>query len=150
MALTIATIALVACAALVVWITTMHRSTVTIVAAMERLRIVSETEISLLVHATTDNPFVRKQLEGELSDRELVLTVADTGLGIAVEDQARLFEPFQRVGETRRVIAGVGLGLFMVCRIVEAHGGAIELASTPGVGSTFTVRIPRERVAACA
>jgi len=72
------------------------------------------------------------------------IEVTDSGIGIAETDQARLFEPFQRVGETKRAIAGVGLGLFVVKRIVEAHGGRIELASTPGKGSTFTVHVPRE------
>ena len=84
------------------------------------------------------------------SDRELVLTVADAGLGIAAEDQARLFEPFQRVGDTKRAIAGAGLGLFIVRRIVEAHGGRIELASSLGAGSTFTVTLPRDPAGACA
>ena len=76
-------------------------------------------------------------------DRELTLVVSDSGLGIAEKDRARLFEPFQRVGETKNAIAGVGLGLFIVRRIVEAHGGRVDLESAPGKGSTFTVRIPR-------
>jgi signal transduction histidine kinase len=79
-----------------------------------------------------------------VTEHALVLAIADAGLGIAVEDQARLFEPFQRVGDRQRTIAGVGLGLFIVRRIVEAHGGRIELTSKPGRGTTFTVSIPRE------
>ena len=73
---------------------------------------------------------------------EIVLAVADEGIGIAKDDQRRLFEPFRRVGLSREwSIPGVGLGLFVVRRIVEAHGGSIEVQSSPGKGSTFSVRL---------
>jgi len=90
------------------------------------------------------------RIELAVEGSEVCLAVTDAGIGIAPEDQARLFEPFQRVGDTKRAIAGVGLGLFIVRRIVEAHGGRIELTSTPGKGSTFVVHVPREAMAACA
>lgn len=79
---------------------------------------------------------------------EITLKVSDSGLGIAEQDRGRLFEPFQRVGESKRVIAGAGLGLFIVRRIVEAHGGRIEVDSVEGRGSTFTVTIPQEAASA--
>ncbi len=76
-------------------------------------------------------------------DGEVVLAVADNGLGIAPEDQARLFEKFYRVQtpETEG-IPGTGLGLAICRSIVEQHGGRIWVHSTPGQGSTFSVSLP--------
>ncbi|HEY3322577.1 MAG TPA: HAMP domain-containing sensor histidine kinase [Planctomycetota bacterium] len=73
---------------------------------------------------------------------EAIFSVTDRGLGIAPEDQKRLFEPFARVGESQRRTPGLGLGLSVVKRLAEAHHGRVELESVPGVGSTFRVRIP--------
>jgi two-component system, OmpR family, sensor histidine kinase MtrB len=72
---------------------------------------------------------------------EAILSVADCGIGISDEDQQRLFEPFRRVGPSRDTIPGVGLGLFVVRQIVLAHGGRVELASAPGRGTEFRVRL---------
>lgn len=74
---------------------------------------------------------------------EIELRVADHGVGISAEDLARVFEPFRRVGLSKEVVPGVGLGLFVVRRLVEAHGGRIEVESAPGEGSTFRVFLPR-------
>lgn len=74
---------------------------------------------------------------------EVVVSVTDRGLGIATEARTRLFEPFRR-GASRAGIPGVGLGLFVVHRIVEAHGGRIEVQSSPGEGSTFSVVLPSQ------
>jgi two-component system, LuxR family, sensor kinase FixL len=71
------------------------------------------------------------------------LEVADQGIGIAPEHQARVFERFERAVSSRS-FGGLGLGLYVVRQIVEAHGGTIEVRSTEGAGSTFTVRLPRE------
>ena len=74
---------------------------------------------------------------------EIVFRVRDRGLGIGVEDQARIFEPFFRVERSRaRDAGGVGLGLSLVKRIVDAHGGRLELESELGHGSTFSVALP--------
>jgi len=70
------------------------------------------------------------------------LRVTDPGIGISDEDQQRLFEPFRRVGLSQGTIPGMGLGLFIVRRIVEAHAGRIEVTSTPGKGSTFSMVLP--------
>jgi signal transduction histidine kinase len=73
----------------------------------------------------------------------LELAVADTGPGIPLAEQARIFEEFHQVdsSSTRRQ-GGTGLGLAIARRIVELHGGSIGVESTPGRGSRFTVRLP--------
>jgi signal transduction histidine kinase len=75
---------------------------------------------------------------------EIVLEVRDGGIGIPPQEQRAIFEPFQRGNGSRDTIAGVGLGLATARRIVEAHGGRIEVTSTPGQGSTFSVYLPAE------
>ncbi len=75
---------------------------------------------------------------------DIVVSVADQGLGISKEDQARLFQPFGRL-ETPVIgtaIKGVGLGLVVCKRLVEAHGGTIWVNSEPGKGSTFSFTLP--------
>jgi len=79
-----------------------------------------------------------KKLDGKVE-----VAVRDTGIGIAPEDQALVFEEFRQVGrDNMRKAEGTGLGLALARRFVELHGGAIRLESTPGKGSTFTVSLP--------
>jgi signal transduction histidine kinase len=77
------------------------------------------------------------------------IRVADRGAGIPQEERERIFDPFYR---GRRAIAeqvhGTGLGLSLVRRIVEAHGGNIRVESDPGKGTEFIVRIPAATVGA--
>lgn len=78
----------------------------------------------------------------------LELAVSDTGIGIDAEDQRRLFTPFQQVdGDLNRRYEGTGLGLVMVKRLAELHGGSVRLESEVGKGSTFTVTLPLRRPA---
>jgi len=73
------------------------------------------------------------------------LAVEDTGPGIARDDQQRIFDRFFRAEKSRsRGLGGTGLGLAIASRIAEAHGGRISVASEPGHGSTFTVRLPAD------
>ncbi len=78
-------------------------------------------------------------------DGSLWITVSDNGPGIKKEDQKHLFEKFYRGDEARqRVVRGLGLGLYYVKQIVEAHGGTIRVQSKPGEGTTFTIKLPAD------
>jgi signal transduction histidine kinase len=81
-------------------------------------------------------------LELVTSAGEAVVSVADQGVGIAPEQKAGIFQPFRRLDQTGGV-PGLGIGLTVARRIVEAHGGQIEVESERGRGSTFRVRLPR-------
>jgi signal transduction histidine kinase len=71
------------------------------------------------------------------------IAVTDTGIGIAPEDQAAVFEEFKQVGrDYTKKAEGTGLGLTLTKRFVELHGGEIRLESTLGKGSTFTITLP--------
>ena len=83
----------------------------------------------------------RIEIEGAAANGDVHVSVHDYGRGIPSEDQARVFDPFHRAaGEPS--IPGVGLGLALARQIAVAHGGGIELVSTEGQGSTFTVVLP--------
>jgi PAS domain S-box-containing protein len=83
---------------------------------------------------------LRVEGEGEM----VRLVVRDQGIGIAAEDQARIFERFERAASERHY-AGLGMGLYITRQILEAHGGSVRVASAPGAGSTFTVEVPLRR-----
>ena len=81
--------------------------------------------------------------EGNAIYQEIVFEVRDTGIGMTAEQLERLFEPFtQADASTTRKYGGTGLGLAISRRFAEMMGGSIEVASTPGEGTAFTVRIP--------
>ena len=73
------------------------------------------------------------------------IAVSDTGPGISKENQARLFQPFERLQEEKTYIEGTGLGLSLCRGLMEAMGGRIGVDSTPGEGSTFWVDLQEER-----
>ena len=72
-----------------------------------------------------------------LGDAQVAIAISDTGRGIPAEERRRVFEPFYS-----RKAAGTGLGLTIARRIVAAHGGRIEIESTPGCGARFTILLP--------
>ena len=84
----------------------------------------------------------------EARDDRAVVRVIDRGPGIPVEEQARLFEPFRRGSAATRTVPGIGLGLFVARRIIEAHGGELTVESATGRGATFVVVLPRPRAGA--
>jgi signal transduction histidine kinase len=83
------------------------------------------------------------RISASVEGRDVRLAVADAGMGIQAAEQERIFEPFYRAPEVVAAqIQGAGLGLSLVKRIVESHGGRITLRSAPGQGSEFTVHLP--------
>lgn len=76
---------------------------------------------------------------------ELIVTVADTGHGISQNNLPYIFEKFYRVPDTEGYTQGTGLGLAITKRIIENHGGTIEVNSVEGEGTTFTVKLPIAR-----
>ena len=81
-----------------------------------------------------------------LSERDdsAILRVSDTGTGIPPNEVERIFDRFYQVDTSRSNQGGAGLGLSIAKWIVEAHGGTIEVKSTPNVQTVFTVRLPME------
>ena len=75
-------------------------------------------------------------------DDSVTIAVRDAGMGIPEESLSRLFERFYRVPGTENIVRGTGLGLVIARSLVEAHGGTMEVASTVGVGTTFTITLP--------
>jgi len=75
-------------------------------------------------------------------DGSVEVSVSDTGIGIAPEDQEKVFEEFRQVGTAAKKIEGTGLGLTLCRKFVELHGGKIWVKSELGAGSTFTFTIP--------
>jgi signal transduction histidine kinase len=75
-------------------------------------------------------------------DRSVEVSVTDTGVGIAPEDQEAIFEEFRQVGAAAKKVEGTGLGRALSRMFVELHGGRIWVTSQVGVGSTFTFSLP--------
>ena len=102
--------------------------------------------LNLLTNAVKFTPDGGKvDVRAGLLDGVLQVAVADTGIGIAPEDQAAVFEEFRQVGRhyTNKQ-EGTGLGLTLTRRFVELHGGALTLQSEPGKGSTFSFTLPSQ------
>jgi signal transduction histidine kinase len=81
-------------------------------------------------------------LSAEEVDHDVIISVRDSGIGMAKEDQARVMEKFYRVAETgEQARGGHGLGLYLAKQIVELHHGQLTLESEPGMGSTFAIHL---------
>ncbi len=107
----------------------------------DRIRI-EQIFTNLLTNAMKYAPASAIEVRVTADDRTARLVVRDQGPGIAPEDQERIFRPFERAVSYLNV-SGFGLGLYIVREIVQAHGGAVWLDSAPGLGSAFTVELPR-------
>jgi len=82
------------------------------------------------------------EVELALMDGQVRFVVSDTGVGIAAQDQAKVFDEFQQVGETTKQEEGTGLGLSITKKLVEMHGGKIWLESEEGKGAQFSFTLP--------
>ncbi len=107
-------------------------------------RKVKQILLNLLSNAVKFTPDGgRVDVSASPNGKSLEIAVKDTGIGIAPEDQAQLFEEFKQVGtDAGRKAEGTGLGLALAKRFVELHGGTIRVESAAGAGSTFTVALP--------
>ena len=86
---------------------------------------------------------VTEAVSAKLDTDHVAIAVKDTGIGIAPEDHAAVFEEFKQVGrDYTRKAEGTGLGLALTRRFVELHGGQVRLDSALGKGSTFTITLP--------
>lgn len=107
-----------------------------------KMRQVVENLLSNALRYTDAGGSVTVALTG--GEKEMTVSVADTGIGIAAKDLPYIFERFYRTDVSRaRTSGGIGIGLAIVKAIVEAHGGTIEVESEPGKGTRFTVKIPK-------
>jgi signal transduction histidine kinase len=108
-----------------------------------------DAQLALMIRNLLDNAIRYTPSDGEVSvavtteEAEAVLQVSDTGAGIPLRDQARVFERFYRVDKGRsRDQGGTGLGLAIVKHVADLHGGHVTVTSQLGEGSTFTVVLP--------
>ena len=108
----------------------------------DELRI-KQVIVNLLSNAVKFTPDGgRVEVRARTQGSEVLVTVADTGTGVAAADRERIFESFQQGGRRASTTEGTGLGLTLSKRIVELHGGRIWVESELGVGSTFGFAIP--------
>ena len=113
----------------------------TVIADERKVKQITFNLLSNAVKFTPDKGEVG--IKARKTEGVVEIAVWDTGIGIAAEDQPRVFEEFQQVGETLTgEPEGTGLGLALAKKFVELHGGKIWVGSTPGRGSTFTFTVP--------
>jgi signal transduction histidine kinase len=86
-------------------------------------------------------------VDAALAGDDVVVAVADHGIGIPVADLDRLFERYHRGGNVSGIV-GTGVGLYLVKMVVDMHGGAVTVESKEGEGARFTIRLPRKPAAA--
>src|SRR5207248_11489438 len=116
--------------------------TLLVTADRGRLRQVLLNLLSNAIKFTTDGG--RITLSAQLAGDRVRVAVSDSGIGIAPEDQEKLFREFVQLdGSASRRYEGTGLGLALSKRLVELHGGAIGVESQLGKGSTFWFTVPR-------
>jgi len=106
-------------------------------------RKVKQVLLNLLSNALKFTPEGgRIDVRARIYDGMAEISVADTGVGIAPEDQEAIFEEFRQVGTADKKVEGTGLGLALSRKFIELHGGQIWVKSDPGKGSTFSFTLP--------
>ncbi len=113
------------------------------VADQRRLKQILVNLLSNAVKFTPDGGNIGLDVAGDRVQRKICFTVWDTGIGISPDDHKRLFQPFTQLDSgLSRHYEGTGLGLVLVKRLTELHGGALHIQSEVGKGSRFTVVLP--------
>ena len=121
----------------------MDNKSVMLTADERRLKQILVNLLSNAVKFTPDGGSVTLETKCDLDSESLMFSVRDTGIGIAAEDLSRLFSPFTQLdSKLSRQYSGTGLGLALVLKLVELHGGSVAVESEIGKGSCFTIRIP--------
>jgi PAS domain S-box-containing protein len=114
-----------------------------LVADMRRLKQILVNLLTNAVKFTPPGGRVGLEVTGDPDRQAVRFTVWDTGIGISEAEAATLFQPFVQLDSSlARQQQGTGLGLSLVSRLARLHGGGVDLVSTPGRGSRFTVRLP--------
>jgi len=123
--------------------TTLDYAIDTIQADERRLKQILVNLLSNAVKFTPEGGSIRLEVNGDAEHGVIDFSVRDTGYGIAKEDMKHLFEPFVQVGGTlNRAQEGTGLGLSLVYRLAEMHGGSVSVESLVDQGSCFTISLP--------
>jgi signal transduction histidine kinase len=114
-----------------------------------------EVQIARVIHNLLENAMKYSPQGGpiwlqlEQGTDQVVLTITDQGIGIPEADQPQVFNRFYRASNTHAAnTSGLGIGLYLVNEVVTRHGGTVEVCSTAGEGSTFTIRFPLTGTAA--
>lgn len=98
--------------------------------------------LSNSIKFTDPGGFIR--MEAKMNRDRITVSIADSGQGIPEEEWTHIFKPFYKVDKSRtRKVAGSGIGLSIVRRVIDLHDGDIQASSQPGQGTTFTVSLPR-------
>ena len=122
---------------------TYGQSTASLTADSRRLKQILVNLLSNAVKFTGENGCVTLEVTQASAPDRIVFAVQDNGIGIDPVHQAKLFQPFQQIDSAlNRKYAGTGLGLALVRRMTEMHGGEVTVLSDPGKGARFTVTLP--------
>jgi len=115
----------------------------TLLADERRLKQMLVNLLSNAVKFTPEGGAIQLRVTGDSEKQIIRFSVSDTGIGIAPENINRLFQPFVQLDSgLNRQFEGTGLGLSLVARMAELHGGSVSVESEPGKGSTFSILLP--------
>jgi CheY-like chemotaxis protein len=118
-------------------------ATITINADLRRLKQMLINLLSNAIKFTPEGGKLGLEVKAIEDERMVVFTIWDKGIGIKPEDMSRLFKPFVQVDSSlARQYSGTGLGLSLVQRMAELHGGSVKVESIPGEGSRFSILLP--------
>jgi PAS domain S-box-containing protein len=126
----------------IVLTSTLDSAVMAIQADAKRLQQVLVNLLSNAIKFTPEGGEVGLEVRGDAEREQVTFTIWDTGIGIAAEDFPRLFQPFTQLdSRLSRQYEGTGLGLALVRRLIEAHGGSVAVESAPGQGSRFSATL---------